>query len=308
MAKRLQKKAAPKKVSTPAKHSTPSQSTPVGKGPALPKWRKTPEDSKFSPQNLNKKMKKSVNYIRFIKVYSPDCNDLQGFAITCDGYGERFMTQPLYQRETPVHQQFLQAVDPVGWTFTLLNDDGSVFRKPDGINPYQALVVLPGAAFFEEGGVIDRAMCESFFNDTLMPAMNLVGNFRYENARPVFHATHSYREVQRWSDIMDLANLEHLLNRTVVADTTDPAITAIHLWYKASRANLYSVYNRGRIGVAVMTRYSFAQAHLDEVDFEILQAHNNQVLNVDDSDDDEDEPDHAEGHENHELRDSDIDG
>jgi hypothetical protein len=240
-------------------------------------------------------MKANINYIRFHHVKSPGCNEVQGFAITCDGYGERYMTQPMYNRETPVHQAFLVTVDPVGWTFNLLNADRTVFRKPDGINAYQAIVIFPGKAYFDEGNVIDIDTCKSFWTDTLKPAMDTIGDFRYENARPVWSNTVSYRQVERWYDIMDLANLENLLSRSVIAPYgIDPAPTGIHQWYKAAQTNLYGVYNRGNLEVNVMTRYSLLEAHLDNADFLRLQAYNASVVNLEDTEDEEEGEDEEE--------------
>jgi hypothetical protein len=133
---------------------------------------------------------------------------MQGFAIPIEGYGKRMMTLPLYQHYTPVHKNYLQLLDPVGWTFNLLNTDYSIYRKPDNMNPpFQALIFLLGEDFFNQGGVITAKFCEDFFNDSLMPAIDTIATFKYKSARPVWSTQISYRTAQRWGNIMDLANL-----------------------------------------------------------------------------------------------------
>jgi hypothetical protein len=95
------------------------------------------------------------------------------------------------------------------------------------------------------------------------------------------------------------------LNKSVVAPHGKSAtITSIPLWYKASKNNLYSVYNVGQLDVTVMTRYSFTQEHLDEIDFERLQAHLGDIVNVDDDDREEDNDEDNDGQDEHDVTDT----
>jgi hypothetical protein len=115
--------------------------------------------------------------------------------------------------------------------------------------------------------------------------METIGTFRYESTRPVWDDAVSYCTIQRWYDIMDLANLENLHSHSVIAPFgIPPTPTAIHLWYKAAQTNLYGIYNRGTLEVTIMARYSLDQAHIDNADLLRLQAHNAAVVNIDDED------------------------
>jgi hypothetical protein len=236
--------------------------------PQLPKHlQKNKRGGKFSPEALNKRFKK-VCYIRFHHVTCIESPGLHGFAITCDGWGDKELGNPLYNRNDDKYKLFLEYVDPVSLVFKL-HINGVEYKTADSTRGANAIIILPGLDAFDgdEPILLDKAYCKEFFDQTLLPAMKTYATFK-ENNEPVWDDKESYTTYATWSDIMNEDSIKRFLKLEVVGPNTDLKCPSVEFFFKASQDNVYACYHRGGITAEFRKAYHMTAADLDIGDWE----------------------------------------
>lgn len=230
--------------------------------------KKNKRGGKFSPEAISKRSKPTNHYIRFHHVKCIDCPDLHGVVITCDGFGDKEIARPLFERRDLKHSAFLEAVDPVQFVFKIIVD-GKDYVNPIGIgNVANAIIVLPGRDAFEdeEPIVLDSAYCKEFFDDTLLPAMLVNATFN-EGVAPIWDDTESYRTVDTWSEILKPSELFKMLKFEVVGPKSNLNLPSIEHFFKLAKANVYACYPVGKVPDEIKKEYHLASKDLDEDDW-----------------------------------------
>jgi hypothetical protein len=224
--------------------------------------------SKFSPEAKSKKAKSSVNYVRFHHVTCQESPHLHGFAITMDGWADRELAQPLYDRQNPIYAQALEFIDPVSLVFRGINSDGSVMMRTGTQNPVNLIIILPGTEAFEGADpvVINSEYCKTFFEETLLPAMLTYATFR-DGAEPVWSDEHSYRTLRTWSNILSNADVIRLIRLEMIGQNSTYNLPSVEFFFKMTQANIYACWGVGNVPPHIIAQHHLVAANLEQADW-----------------------------------------
>ena len=229
-------------------------------GIALPVWRDNIDDCLINNQKDDK------FYVRFFHIQA-ESPALNGFVIMCDGYGENFMTAPLFKKPVkPEYTEFLRNVNPVPYVLKAFKN-GQPWMKPDYDKQYNCLAVLFGEKAIANGLIVNEELFRSFFVGTLLPSMKLIGDFN-AGKEPVFDTIESYHTLPNWSTILDDDAIKRIVNMVYVRNKNKAkkSFSSVSEFFKSDIKNVYSCYARGSVPKSFITNNNLTATHLDVVD------------------------------------------
>ena len=255
---------------------------------ALPAWRSNDDDDDISTGANSGPHKIKIVYV--------DADDvkLKGIAILCEGYGETFLTEPLFKRalKKPVYATFTKMIKPVSFVFKAMKN-GEPWMKPDYKIQHKFLAVLFGAKAFSNGFVVTKQAMKGFFDNTLLPALKLIGNFK-EGVAPIWSDTESFTTVKHWSELLDNKGISDFVQRLLF-----PKFKTEQDFFQFNKTHIYSFYAKGALSEDFIVENELSKNHVDPLDFMTVQS----VLNsqqIPGDDEDEDDADNEENNINSE--------
>lgn len=180
-----------------------------------------------------------------------------GFVVMCDGYAEKLMTDPMYERTSASNLAFLQAVNPEPRVVQVFNPDGTKKMRSNGYQHRGLVIMIPT----ENVATTDRDAIVEWINQYLIPAIRAHPNCRDDGAPVMSEDDDAYTVVEAWNDVLSDEDIRALINISWKEEVNTPI-----LWMKASQNNLYSMYHRGRLTEAIKDRYLLVARDMDRID------------------------------------------
>lgn len=144
--------------------------------------------------------KKAPRYENSINVYHVQTRDpeMSVVGITCSGYAERIMTQPLFDREEADNATFIKDTGVYGHVFIKTDADG----KPEKNNKnYDVKLLLVGIS----AGVLTKAFIDDYVTTTFIPAIDNL-NLLKASSLPKYDPTTNFHVVETWTEIMSIGD------------------------------------------------------------------------------------------------------
>ena len=146
--------------------------------------------------------KKKESALKIIHVVC-EAEDLQGFTIHVNGYLERIITDPLFDRNRIENLEYMANTDIVPHVFQKFNRErGSPFKNSRNY-PLKMLINLC------QGEPVTKDQIGEWVNDTFLPAIQALKTLD-GNALPTHDAEVDYSTVTAWSDILSDLSIERL--------------------------------------------------------------------------------------------------
>jgi hypothetical protein len=193
---------------------------------------------------------------------------IDGFLYTANGYVEKPMTTPLYNRLVPDHVEYLSTIGVVPRVFKC-QQDGVTLRK-EGTNGTMYDKKFLCLADVDE--VPSPETIREYLEDCFTPALRVMCDktnvTMYESAYPIWDEETSYNTVEKWSDIISDQEIHFLVNVYLKQGTDAANVSA---YFKQDKMHIYSMWHVGAVPASVINTYQLTAEHLEPQDHAHLE-------------------------------------
>ena len=213
----------------------------------------------------------SKNAIQFLHIANaarsgnaPSC-----LMITAEGYMERALTGPFYQRESnSYYKRYMDDIAPYQLVVNPIDKNGNVRMRPNTSKnrrptdpeyyPEKAILIeVANDATWEDD-------MKPFFEDTLKPCIEALEHTPIFKYRPdVKMASPPVIETKYWSDVLDTATISNVL-KDFYCESEGVTLSE---FLKMDKENIYSVWPEGKVPLEeIIIFHNLTQEHLAPLD------------------------------------------
>ena len=210
--------------------------------------RRTTDDS----ANSAKKAKTTFT-IDILKVNTP-ANGLNGWVVSCDGYPERVMCHPYFNRKEPKSKVFMENTGCMQHVFLKKDPNGDTALKNSKGYDSKCLVVLTGAKCTDE-------QVQEWFDNSFLPSMKQLKLMDDDNL-PVLNDV--IEEVNCWSKALLPAGFKWML-RDYCSNYADPKCSVAG-FLKRNKNHVSAIYEKGTVTKEFAEDYQLTAQNLYKED------------------------------------------
>ena len=196
---------------------------------------------------------------------------LQFVIVTFEGWADKGLTGPLYERDEPVNKHFLDTMKPMPYVLDIGTRDNP-FTNAAGY-PKKALAfrVTPGDEPHQFGnirdpnGVAGMDEVEAWMSQKLIPHMMPIATW-HRNAHPNMNNDDWYHTIRTADEILKGPMITKLITFSFIVEPYK-WVDKLEEFYKMHHVCIYSFYEKGKLTKDFIKRYNLGIEHIDPEDY-----------------------------------------
>ena len=196
---------------------------------------------------------------------------LQFLLVTFEGWADKGLTGPLYDRDEPVHKHFIDEMKPMLHVLDLGTRENPFTNSAGYPKKALAFRVTPGDEPHQFGniqdpdGVASMAEVEAWMSEKLIPHMMPIANW-HRNSKPNMNNDDWYHVICTADEILKGGMINMLI---CISFINEPYkwVDSMEAFYKMHHVCIYSFYPKGSLTKDFMKRHKLAIEHIDPEDY-----------------------------------------